>query len=99
MLFHSCGLLILVEIEVSGAMDVGIDVRGLVVQRAGRPVLHGIDCTVRTGTVTGLLGPSGGGKTTLMRCIVGVQRITAGTVTVLGQPAGTAALRARVGYV
>ena len=80
-------------------MDEAIAVRGLVVERGGRRVLHGIDCAVRTGTVTGLLGPSGGGKTTLMRCIVGVQRITAGTVTVLGQPAGSAALRARVGYV
>jgi ABC-2 type transport system ATP-binding protein len=80
-------------------MDEAIAVRGLVVERGGRRVLHGIDCTVRTGTVTGLLGPSGGGKTTLMRCIVGVQQITAGTVTVLGQPAGSAGLRARVGYV
>jgi ABC-2 type transport system ATP-binding protein len=34
-----------------------------------------------------------------MRCIVGVQRITAGTVTVFGRPAGSAVLRARVGYV
>src|SRR6266550_1858842 len=80
-------------------MDEAIAVRGLVVERGGRRVLHGIDCAVRTGTVTGLLGPSGGGKTTLMRCIVGVQRITAGTVTVFGRPAGSAALRARVGYV
>jgi len=80
-------------------MDEAIAVRGLVVERGGRRVLHGIDCAVRAGTVTGLLGPSGGGKTTLMRCIVGVQRITAGTVTVFGRPAGSAALRARVGYV
>jgi ABC-2 type transport system ATP-binding protein len=76
-----------------------IDVRGLVVERGGRRVLHGLDFAVREGTITGLLGPSGGGKTTLMRCLVGVQRVAAGTVTVLGRPAGTAALRARVGYV
>jgi ABC-2 type transport system ATP-binding protein len=87
-----------VEIE-DEAMDEAIAVRGLVVDRGGRRVLHGIDCTVRTGTVTGLLGPNGGGKSTLMRCIVGVQRTAGGTVTVLGRPAGSAPLRRRVGYV
>ena len=79
-------------------MDEAIVVRGLVVERGGRRVLHGIDCTVAAGTVTGLLGPSGGGKSTLLRCVVGVQRVAAGTVTVLGLPAGSAALRSRVGY-
>ncbi len=49
--------------------------------------------------MTGLLGPSGCGKTTLMRSIVGVQIVAAGTVTVLGLPAGSPALRRRVGYV
>ncbi|HVQ89940.1 MAG TPA: ABC transporter ATP-binding protein [Mycobacteriales bacterium] len=76
-----------------------IEVRGLVVERGGRRVLHGIDCTVPTGSVTGLLGPSGGGKSTLLRAIVGVQRVAGGTVTVLGTPAGSAKLRHQVGYV
>jgi ABC-2 type transport system ATP-binding protein len=80
-------------------MAEAIAVRGLVVERGGRRVLHGIDCVVPAGTVTGLLGPSGGGKSTLLRSIVGVQRITSGTVTVLGRPAGSAELRRRVGYV
>jgi len=62
-------------------------------------VLDGLDFTIPRGRVTGLLGPSGSGKTTLIRAIVGVQRIRGGTVEVLGQPAGTPALRARVGYV
>ncbi len=69
------------------------------VVRGGRPVLPGISLRVRSGTVTGLLGPSGSGKTTLMRAIVGVQVVEAGTVSVLGEPAGTPGLRARVGYV
>ena len=54
---------------------------------------------VPAGRVTGLMGPSGCGKTTLMRAIVGVQRVAAGRVEVLGRPAGSAALRARVGYM
>ncbi|TAL41455.1 MAG: ABC transporter ATP-binding protein, partial [Salinibacterium sp.] len=54
---------------------------------------------VPRGSLVGLLGPSGSGKTTLMRSIVGVQHIGSGSVTVLGQPAGSAILRDRVGYV
>ncbi|MEV4121060.1 ABC transporter ATP-binding protein [Micromonospora sp. NPDC049645] len=80
-------------------MDDAIAVRDLVVDRGGRRVLDGISCQVPRGAVTGLLGPSGSGKTTFMRAVVGVQVVRAGTVTVLGQPAGTPALRHRVGYL
>jgi ABC-2 type transport system ATP-binding protein len=62
-------------------------------------VLHGMTCTIPAGSVTGLLGPSGSGKTTLIRAIVGAQVVRSGTVTVLGRPAGSAALRRTVGYV
>jgi ABC-2 type transport system ATP-binding protein len=51
------------------------------------------------GTLVGLLGPSGCGKTTLMRSLVGTQVTTSGTVSLLGEPAGSARLRDRVGYV
>jgi ABC-2 type transport system ATP-binding protein len=71
----------------------------LKVTRGGQVVLHDLDLEVRAGSITGLLGPSGCGKTTLMRSIVGTQRIAAGTVTVLDQPAGNAGLRRSVGYV
>ncbi|MEV4825886.1 ABC transporter ATP-binding protein [Micromonospora sp. NPDC049274] len=80
-------------------MDDAITVRDLVVDRGGRRVLDGISCAVPRGAVTGLLGPSGSGKTTFMRAVVGVQVVSTGTVTVLGQPAGTPALRHRVGYL
>ena len=69
------------------------------VVRGGRDVLPGISLTVPSGQVVGLLGPSGGGKTTLLRAVVGVQIVAGGTVTVLGEPAGSPALRSRVGYV
>ncbi|WP_277951716.1 ATP-binding cassette domain-containing protein, partial [Microbacterium lacticum] len=61
-------------------------------------VFAGLDLDIPRGTITGLLGPSGCGKTTLMRSIVGVQQVAAGTVTVLGAPAGIPALRRRVAY-
>jgi ABC-2 type transport system ATP-binding protein len=80
-------------------MNTAIEVRDLVVERGKRTVLHRINCAIGTGTVTGLLGPSGSGKTTLMRAIVGVQIVKSGTVTVLGEPAGSAPLRRTVGYL
>jgi ABC-2 type transport system ATP-binding protein len=80
-------------------MDTAIEVRDLVVERGRRRVLHGISCAIPAGSVTGLLGPSGSGKTTLIRAVVGVQVVRSGTVTVLGEPAGSAALRRTVGYV
>jgi ABC-2 type transport system ATP-binding protein len=76
-----------------------IEIERLDVIRGGRPVLTGISLGVAEGTVTGLLGPSGSGKSTLIRSIVGVQRITSGSVRVLGLSAGSSSLRTNVGYV
>ncbi len=73
-------------------------VEGLRVRRGARVVLQDIEFAVPQGSITGLLGPSGCGKTTLMRAVVGVQIVEAGTVTVLGQPAGSAVLRDKIGY-
>lgn len=75
-----------------------IMVAGLVVVRGGNTVLDRLSFAVSAGSVTGLLGPSGSGKTTLLRVIVGVQKITSGTVTVLERPAGTPSLRHDIGY-
>jgi len=80
-------------------MDAAITVSDLVVDRGRRQVLKGLGFAVPPGQVTGLLGPSGSGKTTLMRALVGVQLVRSGKVTVLGEPAGSPGLRARVGYV
>ncbi|MCW2640818.1 MAG: conserved ATP-binding transporter [Dactylosporangium sp.] len=80
-------------------MEIAMAIDDLVVARGKRRVLHGLTCTIQQGSVTGLLGPSGSGKTTLMRSVVGVQKIQSGSVTVLGQPAGSASLRDKVGYL
>lgn len=74
-------------------------VRGLRVDRGKATALDTVTFGIERGAITGLLGPSGSGKTTLMRAIVGVQRISRGSVSVLGQPAGHANLRRSVGYV
>ncbi|WP_347110563.1 ABC transporter ATP-binding protein [Paenarthrobacter sp. S56] len=76
-----------------------IEASGLHISRGRTKILRGLDFTVEPGRITGLLGPSGSGKTTLMRGIVGVQRITRGSISVLDRPAGSASLRHDVGYV
>jgi ABC-2 type transport system ATP-binding protein len=79
--------------------EAAIHVERLRVERGGTVVLPELTCTVAGGSVTGLLGPSGSGKTTLIRALVGVQRVAGGSVTVLGLPAGSTGLRARIGYM
>jgi ABC-2 type transport system ATP-binding protein len=76
-----------------------IEIEHLEVVRGGKRVLDDVSLAVEAGTVTGMLGPSGSGKTTLMRAIVGVQIVAGGTVRVLDLPAGSRALRRRVGYL
>jgi ABC-2 type transport system ATP-binding protein len=80
-------------------MKAAIKLKNLAVQRDGQPILNGITAELPAGQVIGLLGPSGAGKTTLMRAIVGLQRIKPGSITVLGQLAGAASLRHEIGYV
>jgi ABC-2 type transport system ATP-binding protein len=75
-----------------------VEVDRLHVVRGGRDALDGVTLGVARGTVTGLLGPSGSGKSTLMRAIVGTQVVASGSVTVLGEPAGSPGLRRRVAY-
>src|ERR1700741_3199876 len=76
-----------------------VSIEHLRVVRFKRPALHDFSVRIARGSITGVLGPSGCGKTTLMRCMVGTQIVASGTVTVLGQPAGSPALRRRVGYM
>jgi ABC-2 type transport system ATP-binding protein len=75
-----------------------VETHELCVRRGGREVLHGVTCTLAAGRIAGLIGPSGGGKTTLMRAVVGVQRHVSGEIRVLGLDAGSPSLRRRVGY-
>jgi ABC-2 type transport system ATP-binding protein len=71
----------------------------LTVQKGATTVLDTVSFAIGRGKITGLIGPSGSGKTTLMRCIMGAQEITSGTLQVLGSPAGSATLRSQLGYV
>jgi ABC-2 type transport system ATP-binding protein len=62
-----------------------IEARGLT-KRYGRTLaVDDLSFTVRPGMVTGFLGPNGAGKTTTMRLMLGLDRPTAGTVTIDGR--------------
>lgn len=69
------------------------------ITRQGSKILRHVSFSIEPGKIVGLIGPSGSGKTTLMRAIVGLQKITEGSIAVLGLPAGSGALRDRVGYM
>lgn len=71
---------------------------GVSVRRGGRRALDEVDLEIPSGRVVGIIGPSGGGKSTLMRTIVGVQADVVGSVDVLGRPPGDAARQGLVGY-
>ena len=59
-----------------------IGITGLVKRRGESPVLDGVSLTVERGEVAVIVGPSGGGKTTLLRCINGLEPFDAGEVRV-----------------
>lgn len=63
-----------------------IRAEGLTKKYGAKTAVNGIDFVVQPGRVTGFLGPNGAGKSTTMRMIVGLDRPTAGTVTVNGKP-------------
>jgi ABC-2 type transport system ATP-binding protein len=63
-----------------------IEARQLTKRYGPKTAVDGLDFTVRPGVVTGFLGPNGSGKSTTMRLILGLDRPTAGTVTVNGRP-------------
>lgn len=63
-----------------------IALRGLMKQFPGqeKPAVARLECEIHTGSVTGLVGPDGAGKTTLMRMLAGLLKPTEGTSSVIG---------------
>jgi peptide/nickel transport system ATP-binding protein len=88
-----------------------VEAKDLVIEypgRLGRPAfraVHGVDLTIRAGEVYGLVGESGSGKTTIGRAIAGLEKVSGGSLRVLGQEMNGVKekafkpLRRRIGFV
>ncbi|MCZ4068644.1 metal ABC transporter ATP-binding protein [Microbacterium sp. H37-C3] len=63
-----------------------LEIRGAALRRSGRELWSGLDLTVEPGELIAVLGPSGSGKTTLLRAILGLERLSEGSITALGRP-------------
>ena len=64
-----------------------------------RPALVNASLEIASGSIVGLLGPSGAGKTTLIRCVVGLQRPQAGHVEIGGHRVPDKSLAGSIGYM
>ncbi|MBK8260991.1 MAG: amino acid ABC transporter ATP-binding protein [Nannocystis sp.] len=86
-----------------------IEVKQLTKTYGDRPILAGISATFSKGQVISLIGPSGGGKSTLLRCLNGLEEFDGGEIAIVGERLGPgrgranaralAAIRGRVGMV
>lgn len=74
-----------------------IAIRGLTFSYNGQPALADVSLSVTEGERLAVLGPNGGGKTTLLKLILGILRPSAGEIRVFGDQPGRHS--ARIGYV
>lgn len=81
-------------------MNPAIEIRDLSVgYRTGQPVLKNINLTVMRNDFIAIIGPNGGGKTTLLKAILGLIKPWSGEISVFGQLVISKDVRARMGYV
>jgi len=81
-------------------METAVKVNNLSVTLGkGFKALKNVSIELPVGKMIGVIGPSGAGKTTLIRSIVGRLHISSGDITIFGQSAGSPALRKRISYM
>ena len=76
-----------------------IETQGLRKDYGGIEALKGVSLAVEPGQIYGLIGQNGAGKSTLVKILLGIVRKTDGDAYLLGEPAGTADLRKKVGFL
>ena len=80
-------------------MSAAFDCRELSKRYGATTALGGVDLDVEPGELVGLLGPNGAGKSTLVKIACGLVRPSGGEAQVAGEPAGSPAARAAIGYL
>jgi len=80
-----------------------LEVAGLWANYGATPILQGVDMNIHKGEIVGLIGRNGVGKTTTMRCLIGLLRATAGWIRLNGNDVtalpSDALARLGVGYI
>jgi zinc/manganese transport system ATP-binding protein len=76
---------------------VTVSLRGVAARIGDRTLFHDVDLDLAEGEFVALLGPNGAGKSTLITMLLGLRSAAAGTITVLGRPAGKA--NSQIGYL
>ena len=79
--------------------DPVVSLRGVSLERDDVEVLQSIDLVVNRGDALGIIGPNGGGKTSLLRVMLGLERPTSGEVRLFGQPVAAFREWDRLAYV
>jgi zinc transport system ATP-binding protein len=81
-------------------MPLAVELEGLsFAYRPGQPVLEDVGLEVGEGEFVAIAGPNGGGKTTLVRIVLGLERPTGGKALLFGEPAHRFSRRHTLGYL
>jgi ABC-2 type transport system ATP-binding protein len=80
-------------------VSAAFECRELTKRYGGTVALAGVELDVQPGELVGLLGPNGAGKSTLVKIACGLVRQSGGEAHVAGEPAGSPAARAAIGYL
>jgi zinc transport system ATP-binding protein len=81
-------------------MPLAVELQGVAFgYRPGQRVLEGVDLRLGEGEFVAVAGPNGGGKTTLMRIVLGLERPGEGTALLFGEPAHRFSARRALGYL
>jgi len=76
-----------------------ISIQGLTFAYQGNEVLRDITCGMRAGDYVGVVGPNGSGKSTLMRCVLGLNQVGQGEISLFGVPQSSFSDWHRIGYL
>jgi zinc transport system ATP-binding protein len=76
-----------------------ITIDGLSFAYQGSEVLHNITCAIKAGDYVGVVGPNGSGKSTLIRCLLGLNRVEQGNISLFGIPQATFSAWDRIGFL